>query len=325
MKMGTGIIFSSSPYNPEPPRRSLLVEAFVRLSGRSRRPACRSPHLFGGSGADKVKWEYEQGGKSLDELAGYFSSGELAGKDVLDAGCGWGGKAIWYREHLSPRSVSGFDLPGVFDPSAAAAFAREKGVPNTFFTTGRAEAMPYEGARFDLVLMEDVLEHVDDPAEVLAECHRVLRPGGLLVARFPSIRMIYAHHLDRALNFPALHYILPFRMWVAGLNHMLLAGKGAAWEPFDEVVETRFGRKVTRNLNGMAWKDFRKIAAGSPFRTRALALVPFIPGTGGGFRPKRLLYRAMKRIPFLREPLSHFILFIGEKAPGGVDLGAREG
>lgn len=42
-----------------------------------------------------------------------------------------------------------------------------------------AEDLPFEDAKFDLLLSTQVLEHVDDPARVVAEARRVLRPGGV--------------------------------------------------------------------------------------------------------------------------------------------------
>jgi ubiquinone/menaquinone biosynthesis C-methylase UbiE len=45
----------------------------------------------------------------------------------------------------------------------------------------RAEALPFDGASFDLVLCALMLEHVPDLGPPLAEMVRVLRPGGALV------------------------------------------------------------------------------------------------------------------------------------------------
>jgi SAM-dependent methyltransferase len=41
-----------------------------------------------------------------------------------------------------------------------------------------AERLPFDAESFDLVLCTQVLEHVQEPAAVLSELHRVLRPGG---------------------------------------------------------------------------------------------------------------------------------------------------
>jgi ubiquinone/menaquinone biosynthesis C-methylase UbiE len=45
---------------------------------------------------------------------------------------------------------------------------------------GDARALPFDGASFDACLSQEGLLHIDDKATVLAECHRVLAPGGRL-------------------------------------------------------------------------------------------------------------------------------------------------
>jgi SAM-dependent methyltransferase len=52
-------------------------------------------------------------------------------------------------------------------------------------------AIPVEDARFDVAICTQVLEHVPDPAAVLAELHRVLKPGATLWLSAP---LFYAEH-----------------------------------------------------------------------------------------------------------------------------------
>lgn len=50
--------------------------------------------------------------------------------------------------------------------------------------------LSYADASFDLIVSNDVMEHIPDPAAALRECFRVLRPGGEMLATFPF-------HVDR--------------------------------------------------------------------------------------------------------------------------------
>jgi SAM-dependent methyltransferase len=237
----------------------------------------------------------------------------MSGRAVLDVGCGWGGKAIYLAETLRPGRVEGFDLPGVFDPSVPLAFAAERGVTGCGFRTGYAETIPYGEVEFDLLLCEDVLEHVEDPAKVLAECRRVLRPNGLLIAFFPSFRMLDAHHLDRAVVWPGLHYLLSMRTWAAGLNAYLLERPEAAFEPFSEVASSRFHPCVPRDLNGMSYRQFASIAASSGLDQVHLALVPRPTPDNGRSRWLKRAYRALFRVPGLNEVLAQRILFVARR------------
>ena len=56
---------------------------------------------------------------------------------------------------------------------------------------GRAEDIPFENDRFDLVLCSQVLEHSDNPAQAVSEIGRVLRPGGVA---FVSTHGVIGYH-----------------------------------------------------------------------------------------------------------------------------------
>jgi SAM-dependent methyltransferase len=56
---------------------------------------------------------------------------------------------------------------------------------------GDATALPVQDGSVDVIIMLEVLEHVLHPQQVVAECHRVLAPGGTLIG---STRFIYPQH-----------------------------------------------------------------------------------------------------------------------------------
>ncbi|MDF1726441.1 MAG: bifunctional 2-polyprenyl-6-hydroxyphenol methylase/3-demethylubiquinol 3-O-methyltransferase UbiG [Sulfitobacter sp.] len=98
-------------------------------------------------------------------------------KKVLDLGCAGG----FMAEAMTRRSarVTGID-PAGDAIEAARAHARTEGL-QIVYDVGSGEALPYPDAAFDAVVCVDVLEHVQDLSQVMAEVARVLRPGGLFL------------------------------------------------------------------------------------------------------------------------------------------------
>jgi 2-polyprenyl-3-methyl-5-hydroxy-6-metoxy-1,4-benzoquinol methylase len=297
-----------------------LVDTVMRLVTAGGAHALESPHLHGGSDRDRVLWEYDAADEFWMAFEEFVGLDVLDGMEVLDVGCGWGGKAINYAERSGLRSIAGFDIPGVFRPDVPKALAAERGLENCEFVTGLAEQIPFGDERFDVAIVDDVLEHVQNPPRVLDECRRVLRPGGTLLIKFPSIRMLSAHHLDRAVDYPGLHYLLPIRTWASGLNHYLLQNRnGMQFEPFDEVVETAYHPAITRNLNGLDFRAFRALAQ-ERFRIRMLKVVR-MPDLGPPANWRGRAFSAIHsalwaRVPRLREVLGWMIAFIGERPAG---------
>ena len=99
------------------------------------------------------------------------------GLDVLDLGCGGG----FMAEPLARRhaAVVGVD-PCPQAVAVADRHARATGLAIDY-RVGCGEALPLATRSIDVVVCVDVLEHVDDLAQVLAEIRRVLRPGSLLM------------------------------------------------------------------------------------------------------------------------------------------------
>jgi SAM-dependent methyltransferase len=92
---------------------------------------------------------------------------------ILDLGCG-SGEFGRYRPSRDVE-VHGIDL----DRGAVASAARFE-----IAVQGDLEGppLPYEDGFFDAVLARDILEHLREPWLTLREAHRVLRPGGVIVA-----------------------------------------------------------------------------------------------------------------------------------------------
>ncbi|NOX75373.1 MAG: bifunctional 2-polyprenyl-6-hydroxyphenol methylase/3-demethylubiquinol 3-O-methyltransferase UbiG [Gammaproteobacteria bacterium] len=101
--------------------------------------------------------------------------GGLADKEVIDIGCGGGILA----ESMAVRNatVTGIDM-GKAPLDVARMHGLESGV-NVDYQQITAEQMAEQyPARFDVVTCMEMLEHVPDPASVIAACAQLVKPGG---------------------------------------------------------------------------------------------------------------------------------------------------
>ncbi len=108
------------------------------------------------------------------------------GGRLLDVGCGNG-------QLLTRLRDLGWQVEGVEVDPAAVEQARAGGLK---VHLGSLEAQQYPQNHFDVITMSHVIEHVHDPAGLLRECHRILQPGGRLVAITPNLES-WGHRIFR--------------------------------------------------------------------------------------------------------------------------------
>jgi ubiquinone/menaquinone biosynthesis C-methylase UbiE len=129
----------------------------------------------------------------LDAFARRAAASVPRGALVLDAGAGHGP----YRDHFTHTRYEAADfelVPG------------KEYCGNHYVCD--LTSIPVEDNRYDLVFLSQVLEHLPQPAQVLAELHRVLKPGGCLWASAP---LFYEEH-ERPYDF--------YRYTQFGLRHL---------------------------------------------------------------------------------------------------------
>jgi SAM-dependent methyltransferase len=128
---------------------------------------------------------------------------------VLDFGCG-AGRLVQAGLDAGLR-IEGADV--YYGGSQTRAEAERSGLLGTAIREIHHGRIDYPEAVFDLVVNNQVMEHVEDLDAVLAEIHRVLKPGGTLLSIFPSRDVIreghigipFAHRLPRGSRFRFLY------------------------------------------------------------------------------------------------------------------------
>jgi SAM-dependent methyltransferase len=112
-------------------------------------------------------------------------------KKILEIGCGFGAFTVF------SHAMYGYHTSGIEpDPSArnlAHELAELAGVKCTIKDCS-GESLSFPNQSFDFVYSSNVLEHVNDPARVLAEGIRVLKPGGYLFFTYPNYCSVWEGH-----------------------------------------------------------------------------------------------------------------------------------
>jgi ubiquinone/menaquinone biosynthesis C-methylase UbiE len=110
----------------------------------------------------------------------YGLLGAAPGRRILDVGCGLGDDAAT----LAGLVATGGAVVGVDGSRAMIEEARRRhgAVEGLSFDVADAADLPFDDASFDACRIDRVLQHIADPAPVVREMARVLRPEGVLVA-----------------------------------------------------------------------------------------------------------------------------------------------
>ena len=107
---------------------------------------------------------------------------ELAGRDVLDIGCGSGGITLRLAEMHGAGTVAGIDVEApVLARAAQRAKARRLDVRVTFRQV-EPGPLPFEPESFDIVFSKDAIVHIQDKERLMADVFAILRPGGWFAA-----------------------------------------------------------------------------------------------------------------------------------------------
>jgi 2-polyprenyl-3-methyl-5-hydroxy-6-metoxy-1,4-benzoquinol methylase len=148
-------------------------------------------------------------------------------RSILDVGCGEGVLTERWAERLGEKPVIGIDLP---DPKLEAEWAARRR-ENLEFRTFPGGDLPFADGTFDLVAATEVLEHVPDPEQTLAEMARVAARHLLVsVPREP---------LWRALNVARGAYVRDLGNTPGHINHWSKRSFVAAAGRHGDVIEAR--------------------------------------------------------------------------------------
>lgn len=155
--------------------------------------------------------------------------------NILDFGCGSGATVYSFLEHGFKR-VTGFDTNDYLELRAPQDIDRFK----IGLEDGR---LPFDDESFDLVISEEVFEHVHDQIPMWRELYRVMKPGSISIHVFPAPYCLIEPH-----NYVPLGGVLRLYWW-----YKVWAVLGIRNEYQQELTATQTARRntlrIVENLN----------------------------------------------------------------------------
>ncbi|MEZ6122034.1 MAG: class I SAM-dependent methyltransferase [Planctomycetaceae bacterium] len=202
-------------------------------------------------------------GKVLDAARNFGV--DWTGKDVLDLGCFDGALTRGYAD-AGARTVTGVDI----DTAAVESARRTYGSDAVRFDVCDTTSIPLDNESVDVIFCYDVMEHVAQPAPVLAECARVLRSGGKMLIGTWGWHHPYAPHLWSIMPVPWAHVAFSERTLLRTCRRIY----NSAWyvpnmHDFDENGQRKTDKfnyeEIPRDyLNKFLIQDFEKVFAECP-------------------------------------------------------------
>jgi ubiquinone/menaquinone biosynthesis C-methylase UbiE len=171
---------------------------------------------------------------AMEQAAARHATGRL-----LDIGCGLKPYAALFAPHVAEHV-------GVDHESSPHASTHVDVLADAY-------SIPLPDASFDTALMGELLEHLERPADGLAEAHRLLRPGGKLIVTTPFIWPLHEEPRDFFRYTPhGLRYLLA----AAGFTDVDVQPLSGQWATIATLQgyalgRTRLGRPLARAIR--AW------------------------------------------------------------------------
>ncbi len=166
----------------------------------------------------------------------YVSTGK-----VLDIGCAEGGVLMAFAE-------AGYDCTGLEHSANRVQYAQEQSQGNMHFLWGDIERWA-SSEQFDVILLLDVFEHLDDKLAALHHIRQMLAPTGIIIISFPPFRSAYGGHqqvMRSWLKFVPYVHLLPENMYTRLLQrverqhieaHLRNYRTGTTIRQFEELVQ----------------------------------------------------------------------------------------
>lgn len=221
----------------------------------------------------------------------FYSPQEVAGKTILDAGCGTGIFSVIFAKNQAAK-VTGIDISE--GSLGTARTLREKfQLANAEFEKGDMLQLQHGDESFDIVWAWGTVHHTTDPFQAIQELIRVLKTGGsLLLAVYTRTRLTPLHELIRKtlVRTPRISWTILSKILAVGLAPVVFL--------FKKREKSRKGEKLEELILDWYFVPIRHYYYPQEIReyleARGLAIEKFLPASGRFNSTSNFIFKARK-------------------------------
>jgi len=249
-----------------------------------------------------AQWQFEKGIETIKFYLKHTNIDQMfKDKVVLDIGCGAGGKTIYYASKGVKRIV-GVEILGKYREEAEN-LAKKYDMDDKFeFVCADAAKTPFEDETFDTIIMNDAMEHVDEPEKVLDECYRILKKNGKLYLNFPPYNHPYGAHLSDAIGMPWVHVFFSEKTLIETYKELVKDLPDGKDRIEFRISKKSDGTEYFSYINKMTIKRANKILENSSFSIEYYSEEPL-----------RSIFKYPAKLPILKEFLVKMVVCVLRK------------
>lgn len=233
--------------------------ALIKSLNKCFKPVIHPFNLSNNGVKTYAMWQYEKGKDTINFYLDYLSKEEMfCGKEVLDIGCGAGGKSLYYAS-CGAKKVTGIDILPKYEQDSIK-LAKKLNLQERFqFFVADASNLPFPSHSFDTIIMNDTMEHVAQPEETLKEVMRVLKKGGRVFINFPPYNHPFGAHLSDAIFIPWVHLFFSTKTLIAVYKDLVKDLPDGEERVYFRISKDQNGKEYFSYINKMTLKRYKKI------------------------------------------------------------------
>ncbi len=196
---------------------------------------------------ERIHWWFVARHRIIDEVSSCLLGGQNRQPSVIEIGCGTGA--------LVDQLSSKWDVRGADISSHAIDIARSHFPERRYQVYRQIEELSEPIARADLVLLLDVLEHVEDDFELFSRIANLMTPGSLLLITVPADEHLWSTHDEALFHYRRYAPERLSKLW-QGLPLTPRLFSGLNWRLAPLIRTIRKGKQYLPRLDGGSTKVY---------------------------------------------------------------------